>query len=136
MTYDQMVRTVYLDTNVFLDAFERDHAHIYGDLKDWHTTGAIQIVASELNLIEVLAGNHRPSFASGIDRLMALSPRWIHIGGMGVREVAAEYSRFEKTVLKGPVGIMIVGRKYFPSSLEVRRSISALIFAYQPRVLC
>lgn len=70
-------------------------------------SGDLRIVASELNLVEMLAGNHRPSFIPGVASLFSVSPRWLLMTGLGTREVAQLYDGPNAPSVETPAGAFL-----------------------------
>lgn len=118
-----MAKTVYFDTNVFFDVFEGRDPALFPELQELVSTGLVDVVVSEINLAEALAGNHRPTFATGVNQLFGVTPRWISLSGLATREVAATWSGPHKpTVLVAPGALQAWG-DLVPSIIEDAESI-------------
>jgi len=78
---------VYLDSNVWLDLVEGSPTDIFPNLQALVDLGRIDVVASELNLIEILAGGNRPEASAVLRRLFAVTSSWLYLSGLATREV-------------------------------------------------
>jgi len=84
---------VYFDTNVFFDIFEGRDATLFPILEKMIRDGRVEVVVSEVNLLEFLAGNHLPAFSTGVARLFSIQPRWFYLTGLAKREVVFAFDR-------------------------------------------
>jgi hypothetical protein len=82
-----MPLTVYFDTNVFFDIFEARDPTLFPKLQNLVNAGRLQVLASDINILEFLAGNHLPGFAPAVSRLFSVSPSWLYLTGLAKREV-------------------------------------------------
>src|SRR6266498_4317258 len=78
---------VYLDTNVFLDVFEERDPNLFPELKAAVDAGQLDVVASDINLAELLAGSDKGKFEEGIQNLLSVRPKWLYLTGLTRREV-------------------------------------------------
>jgi len=86
-----VTKTIYLDTNVYVDVFEGRRPELFDRVRHQVETGTLQLVSSEVALTEIAEGNHLPSFDVGISRFFALKPKWIYLTGLTAREVIFAY---------------------------------------------
>jgi predicted nucleic acid-binding protein len=79
------MKTVYFDTNAFVDAFEDRKPGRYATVQELAQRGLIQPVASDALLKELVEGSQKPNFDLGINRFFSLDPRWM-LAGAGLRQ--------------------------------------------------
>lgn len=120
-----MPQTVYFDTNVFFDVFEDRIPELFPVLRDLVSAGRVEVIVSEINLTEVLAGNHRTSFSGGVGRLLATSPRWLYLSGMAAREVADAYDGPAKPQVLTPPGTFIDWATLLPWIVDDTQGMTA-----------
>jgi hypothetical protein len=79
------VKTVYFDTNAFVDVFEDRKPGRFATVEDLARRELIRPVASDALLKEVVEGSQKPNFDLGIKRFFSLDSRWM-LGGAGLRQ--------------------------------------------------
>lgn len=79
------MKTVYFDTNAFVDVFEDRQPGRYPPVQELVRSGAIRPVASDALLNELVKGSEKTSFDLGINRFFSLDPRWM-LAGAGLRQ--------------------------------------------------
>ena len=83
-------KTVYFDTNNAIDIFEDRKIGMFPKLDAYVKSGDVQVVASDVLLVEMMEGNHLPKFKLGATRLFSVSPSWIYLVSLTAREVSLE----------------------------------------------
>lgn len=86
-----MPRTIYFDTNAYVDVFEGRRADLYERVAAAVRVGALQLVTSEVALTEIGEGSDLPSFVVGLDRFLSWKPKWMFLTGLVTREVIFAY---------------------------------------------
>ena len=79
------VKTVYFDTNAFVDVFEDRKPGRFAKVQDLARRELIRPVASDALLKEVAEGSQKPNFDLGITRFFSLDSRWM-LAGAGLRQ--------------------------------------------------
>ena len=99
-----MPSTVYFDTNNAIDVFEDRKASLFQRLRTNVESCNVQVIASDILLVEMLEGNHLPKFATGVERLFSLVPKWLYIASLTSRELLIEY---DPMVMTDTVGALL-----------------------------
>jgi hypothetical protein len=119
---------VYLDTNVFFDVFEMRDPALFPQLGSLCESGEIRVIASEINLVEMLAGNDLPQFAASIERLFSVSPAWLYLSGLTMREVVWAFDRPRRARSLLPVASLYEWDELLPliATEEARKALPDL----------
>lgn len=79
------MKTVYFDTNAFVDVFEDRKPGRFATVQNLARRGLIRPVASDALLKEIVEGSQEPNFDLGITRFFSLDSRWM-LAGAGLRQ--------------------------------------------------
>ena len=79
------MKTVYFDTNAFVDVFEDRKPGRYATVQELVQRRLIRPVASDALLKELVEGSQKPNFDLGITRFFSLDARWM-LAGAGLRQ--------------------------------------------------
>jgi hypothetical protein len=107
--------TSYFDTNTSIDIFEDRKPGLFPKLESHVKSGNLQVVASDVLLVEMLEGNHLPKFKQGAARLFSVSPKWLYLVSLTAREVILEY---DSLVVTDPVGALLDWKELLPLITE------------------
>ncbi len=118
-----MPKTVYFDSNAFCDVFEARDPTLFPELRAMCASGTVDVVVSEINLVELLAGHHRATSAAALQRLLSVAPKWILLTGLAGREIADEYDGSGKRDVLAPVGALVNWSTLLPWIVEARDQI-------------
>jgi hypothetical protein len=121
-----MVPTLYFDANSYFGVFEDSGSTAYPVLKAMVAREQLTVVVSELTLTESLSGNHLPTFKPGFERLLALSPNWVFLSDLAIREVVAEDATLRGSVKPSPLVPLLSWSELLPliSTQDERASIT------------
>lgn len=87
------MKNVYLDSNALFDVLDLVDASLFASLQRGTASGDVNLVVSDLNLTEALSGNHLPNFATRLQNLLSLSPKWLLITGLAARQIASQATK-------------------------------------------
>jgi hypothetical protein len=118
------VKTVYFDTNAFVDVFEDRKPGRYATVQDLARRGAIRPVASDVLLKELVEGGQKPNFDLGLRRFFSLDPRWILAGaGLRQRDLILHYDPMVQT---DPLGEQMTWHRALPRFFETPEVLVAI----------
>jgi hypothetical protein len=102
-----VMRTVYFDTNAYIDVFELRDPTLFPIVADLAWRGALRPVMSEVHLIELLASSSRSGVCDGLRRLFSVGADWLLLTALGRRELAFLYDGRRKPLVHVPPGSLM-----------------------------
>jgi hypothetical protein len=120
---------VYFDANMCINVFERT-PELFPALKTFVDQGEIELLISDIDLVELLKGDHLDTFDDGISRLLSLSPQWLYLAPLAIREVHYEYLLYQGKKALPPLQVFATWPEFLThiTSLEQRDAISSDVF--------
>lgn len=117
---------IYFDVNMCLDVFEQK-PELFPALEALVKSDSLELLVSDLDLTEILKGNHLPTFTDGINRLLSLSPKWVYLTGLAAREVEYEHAIYHGKQADHPFMVFDTWPEFLPliTSQEERDDVSA-----------
>ncbi len=106
------MRTVYFDTNAYVDAFEDRKPGLFPRIKQKVDSGAMITIGSDSLLLEVMNGlTTAPNLELGLTRFFSLDPKWLFVAALGARDVILT---FDPIVQTDPVGALFTWQQVLP----------------------